>query len=64
MPDIPFIVRNPRFVAATFNLFFTEPLEQLHSPFLARGQIIVDLGKPLYERWQRSGGRLRGFGGC
>lgn len=60
-PEVSFIVRNPRFKAATFNLVFAEPREQLRDPFLNRGEVIVDLGKPLYKRWQKSKGKQHGI---
>lgn len=60
-PEHSFIVRNPGFSPAAFNLIFEEPREEHRQPFLERGQVFVDLGRPLYERWRRSGGKQRGF---
>lgn len=57
--DHPFLVRNPRREKGTFNLTFRVPREQLRDPFL--GQVLVDLGKPLFERLRRSGASLRGM---
>jgi Subtilase family len=56
-----FNVRNPGTEAAAFDLVFAEPREQQRQSFLERGQVFVDLGGPLYERWQRGGGKQRGL---
>jgi hypothetical protein len=56
-----FIVRNIGREKGTFDLKFQEPAAQQREPFLGRGEIVVDLGRPLYDLWRRAGGKRHGL---
>jgi hypothetical protein len=55
------IVRNPLDHEATLQLHFVVPERELRNHFLFHGDIFVDLGKAIMEKWRKGGQPARGF---
>ncbi|WP_233261618.1 M36 family metallopeptidase [Vitiosangium sp. GDMCC 1.1324] len=58
--DVHFTLRNVLKEPRLFLVRFREPEEQLKSPFLQRGAVVVDLGRELMAQWEKSGGKAEG----
>lgn len=54
-------VRNPLKELRPTTLVIREPREQLQDPFIRHGNVIVDLGPELTQRWLEAGGQGKGF---
>lgn len=54
-------VANPDNIAATFDIKFSVPQEELSNPITTEGKIIVALDEQLYEKWKQGGRKGKGF---
>ncbi len=54
-------VRNTLHQEAPLTLRFSVPERELRNHFLLHGDIVVDLGEAIMQKWRRSGQRARGF---
>ncbi|HEY0738407.1 MAG TPA: hypothetical protein VGD69_26040, partial [Herpetosiphonaceae bacterium] len=58
---VRFVVRSLFRTTMPQRLMIREPREQLQDPFLRHGNITLDLGAELTQRWLQAGGRGGGF---